>query len=86
MPKSNVAQIRPESTPAEKPVYDRLVTEVATLECVLATLVAFDMCDAEKPSIGSAELVLRESIKRLHRLECAVEKLEDRAAAEVSNG
>jgi hypothetical protein len=51
--------------------YDRLVCEIANLECVLGTLSEWDL--AGKPTgtecrIGSAELSLRGSISRLHAL------------------
>jgi len=61
--------------------YDRLVSEIATLECVRATLSEWDL--AGQPTddgcrIGSAELVLRQSITRLHELVGAVENMQCR--------
>jgi hypothetical protein len=66
-PKSRKSAAAPVLTRVDTPdCYDPLVSEIATLECVLATLVAWDLSDGEKPSIGSAELVLRQSIERMH--------------------
>jgi hypothetical protein len=50
-------------------VYSDLVSEVATLECVHATLSEWDLAGqptGEECKIGSAELVLRQSIRRLN--------------------
>lgn len=69
--------------------YSSLVEELATLECVHATLVAWDLADsgnAEKPNIGSAELVLRGAISRLHDIAGEVFDLQDAAPArEISH-
>jgi hypothetical protein len=68
--------------------YDPLVSEIATLECVLATLSEWDL--AGQPTgngchIASAELVLRDSIKRLHNLVGDVESMQSRIESEVAH-
>jgi hypothetical protein len=59
--------------------YTSLLTEIASLECVLDTLVTHDLSDSEQGHLGSAELVLRETIRRLHELTSGVETLQDAA-------
>jgi hypothetical protein len=59
--------------------YDRLVVQIATLECVLGVLEQWDL--SGRPTgkdcrIGSAELVLRQSIEALHYLNGDVENLQ----------
>ena len=70
-------------TGADDGLYDRMFYEVATLECICATLSEWDLAgqptDA-KCRIGSAELSLRQSIGRLHQLTAAVEDLKSKAA------
>lgn len=61
--------------------YDSLVSEIATLECVYATLSEWDL--AGQPTgtgcrVGSAELVLLGTIERLHILVGTVESMESR--------
>jgi hypothetical protein len=52
------------SKPESTPIYDKLVSEVATLECVHATLDALD----EGGLVGSAEVTLLQSIERLQEI------------------
>jgi hypothetical protein len=68
--------------------YDRLVSEIATLECVRATLSEWDQSDRDDKSenISSAELVLTNLIKRLYGLARDVEKLQDLVEGEVAHG
>jgi hypothetical protein len=64
LPKSQ----KPDAAPArqqETPCYDRLVAELAALECVLGTLQANSLSDGQTGSVASAELVLRDSLNRL---------------------
>jgi hypothetical protein len=72
----------------ESPVYDRFVSELAALECVLATLERWDLSGRPTGTgcqIGSAELTLRQTIARLHDLSGDVDDIETRAR-EVSRG
>jgi hypothetical protein len=76
---SKPARARKSAAPKVPSCYDSLVSEIATLECVQATLSEWDF--AGQPTgrdcrIGSAELVLRETIKRLHNLVGDVERLQ----------
>ena len=84
----NVTPIRPPEGPPEPPpptvkVPDccgRLVSEVATLSCVRATLVAWDLADETaaigRPCIASTESVLQECIKRLHDIVFEIHRLQ----------
>lgn len=85
---SDVTPIRPDlprepAPPTQKPAsncYDRLLVQIATLECVLATLSEWDLSGQptdRSRKIGSAELVLRESIKALHDINADVSSLEE---------
>jgi hypothetical protein len=61
--------------------YARLVSEIATLECVQATLSEWEL--AGQPTghdchVGSAELVLCQLIRRLNELAGDVENMQDR--------
>jgi hypothetical protein len=68
--------------------YDPLVSEIAVLECVLATLSEWDLSGQPTDHgchIGSAELVLRQSIKRLHNLCGDVESMQSRIERGVAH-
>lgn len=59
-------------------IYDRLMSEIAALDCVWATLSAWDLAGRptdDKCRIGSAELALCESLDRLQKLAAAVDDL-----------
>lgn len=60
----------PDDKPSES-CYDRLVVQIAALECVAATLSEWDLAGqpiGKECRIGSAELVLRQSIGALHQM------------------
>jgi hypothetical protein len=61
--------------------YDRLVSEIATLECVRAALSEVDSPDNKSGNISSAELVLTQMIARLYRLSDDVMSMQEMAAA-----
>lgn len=66
--------------------YDRMVSEIASLKCVLNVLEVHDLSGGRCGQIASAELVLRETIDRLDELSGDVENLKDAAIArEVAN-
>jgi hypothetical protein len=83
MPTTNrTPAIRSKSAPAANPrrddIQDRLITAIASLECVLGVL----ECHGESGArLASAELLLRETITRLHNLE--IESLQDRVLADI---
>jgi hypothetical protein len=88
---SDVTPIRPDlprdpPSRAETPeCCDRPVAEIATLELVLATLSEWDLSGRPTDNschIGSAELVLRESIQRLNNLVGDVETIQSVVAKE----
>lgn len=76
------------------PCYDRLVAHISTLECVSAALSEWDLRGRPTGSecrIGSAELVLSQTIEALHDLTDDVKRLEDsnnvrEAEGVVTNG
>jgi hypothetical protein len=67
--------------------YDRLVSEIATIECVRATLSEWDLSDRtdKDGNIANAELVLSESLKRLCDIVGDVESMQSRIELEVAN-
>lgn len=83
----------PVPTRVEAPdCYGRLVSEIATLECVMATLSGWDLMGQPTDGecrIGSAELVLRQLIGRLNDLAGDLQSMQDqllpRIEAEVAS-
>ena len=68
-----------EATDPKATCHDRLVTQIATLECVLGVLVQWDLSGRPTDKncrIGSAELVLRESIDAMYDIAENVETLQ----------
>lgn len=61
--------------PPDPTIYDQLVYEIASLECVLGTLERWELSDRPTGAdcqIGSAELTLRRTIARLHDINVRV--------------
>jgi hypothetical protein len=72
---AKVASVKRRPPNTKTPVDERLVAEISTLECVLSTLVAWDLSgrptgydDEPRCRIGDAEEVLRRSIGALQDL------------------